>query len=585
MLFFFLLCKLSFLIYHFNISGELFAKDWAGIIKHGFILDLSSAAFVLIFPAIILAITSFFNGKLAYYFTNFYTFIILLIISLLVAIDMEIYNLWGIHLDSSPLLYIDNVEEAYKEFSLWAIVRQTVIGIVIFIISFYLYVKASSSILKKARSSNWFTALIFATFAIALFLPIRDDWKTTLKPEKVYFHDNKFVNQASVNVVWNIYYSYQSGNIRRNPNAFFDEKKAQRVFKKLFKKETENEQLIKGKYPNIILLVLDNFTNKIIKKDAAKNIFNLKKEGIFFSKIYASNDVNDNGIISILSGYPSSSQNDIIKYQHKIEKLPFLNKELKKKGYYTAFYSGEGKENLKEFLKKSDFDYLVSNKNIDTTKLNSYSGIVFDSFIFNKLQKTTDTLKTPFFKVLQATSCRKPYKTEQKNKKQKSSLKNAIKYVDNSLGKFIEKAKKQTWWKNSLIIIVGNKRDKNQDKAPSYQPENYQIPMLWIGGAVAKKDTVINNIASQNDIAKTILKQLKLNTKDFKFSKNITDKNASSFAFYTFDNGFGFITDTTTQVHDNKGKTYLLKKGKHVNNALEQGRAYMQTVSEDFLKK
>ena len=47
---------------------------------------------------------------------------------------------------------------------------------------------------------------------------------------------------------------------------------------------------------------------------------------------------------------------------------------------------------------------------------------------------------------------------------------------------------------------------------------------------------------------------------------------------------FAFITDSTKVIYDNIGKQLLLNEGESTNN-LEKAEAFIQTVSEDYLKR
>ncbi len=65
--------------------------------------------------------------------------------------------------------------------------------------------------------------------------------------------------------------------------------------------------------------------------------------------------------------------------------------------------------------------------------------------------------------------------------------------------------------------------------------------MLWLGGAL-ESHGIIDRICCQTDMAKTLLSQMTLKTEEFLFSQNMLDPAALSFAYYAFNDGFGFIT-------------------------------------------
>jgi hypothetical protein len=108
---------------------------------------------------------------------------------------------------------------------------------------------------------------------------------------------------------------------------------------------------------------------------------------------------------------------------------------------------------------------------------------------------------------------------------------------------------------------------------------------LLTGGALKLTHTVNNSIGSQTDIAATILQQMGMNTDAFSWSKNLLDINAKQFAFYVFNDGFGFVTPSGDLTFDNISGNIIhrdsLVTGEQVNN----GKAYMQFSFGDFLVK
>jgi hypothetical protein len=119
---------------------------------------------------------------------------------------------------------------------------------------------------------------------------------------------------------------------------------------------------------------------------------------------------------------------------------------------------------------------------------------------------------------------------------------------------------------------------------PVYGIDKFRIPMLWIGGVLLKKDTLITNFGSQHDIPATLGRQLGINT-DYFFSKNLLNTSSKSFAFYSYNNGFGFITDSLRLVFDNVSKKYLVKEGVSSETGLKLGKAFQQVLMEDFIHR
>ncbi len=68
-------------------------------------------------------------------------------------------------------------------------------------------------------------------------------------------------------------------------------------------------------------------------------------------------------------------------------------------------------------------------------------------------------------------------------------------------------------------------------------------------------------------------------------SKDILNPEGPSFAFYAFNNGFGFKTDSSFVIWDNDYGKAIETQGKDPGSAIREGKAFLQVLSADFLSK
>jgi hypothetical protein len=108
--------------------------------------------------------------------------------------------------------------------------------------------------------------------------------------------------------------------------------------------------------------------------------------------------------------------------------------------------------------------------------------------------------------------------------------------------------------------------------------------MLWLGGALAACGKRIEKLGTQVDIPVTLLDQLDLHG-DFPFGKDLLSDKSNSFAFYTFNEGFAFITDSSTVVYDHKLGGPVIKTGNDPEYTQNLGKAYLQVLYNDFMKR
>ena len=156
-------------------------------------------------------------------------------------------------------------------------------------------------------------------------------------------------------------------------------------------------------------------------------------------------------------------------------------------------------------------------------------------------------------------------------------------YSDAALGEFIRTAKQKNWWKNTLIIVIADHSSSHLEPKNDWF-ERFHIPMLWLGGALSVRDTTVQTVGSQADIAATLLAQLKINrNKSFPWSKNILDKKQTPFAYFAFQQGFGFVQKNGRFVFDTEGSFIMQQTGIVDSNAVKNGKAYLQTTFQNYI--
>jgi phosphoglycerol transferase MdoB-like AlkP superfamily enzyme len=212
-----------------------------------------------------------------------------------------------------------------------------------------------------------------------------------------------------------------------------------------------------------------------------------------------------------------------------------------------------------------------------------------DEYLFEKILAEADTIKSPFFIYCFTLSSHEPFDIPGKPFFGSGTIdersKSGFYYTDKCIGKFMEKAKTKAWWDNTLIIILSDHGNRYPGFIPNHVKEKFQIPMIWTGGAVLNPDTVISKYSSQTDLPVTLLRQFGYEHDGYNYSKDIFDSQTSSFAMYFFNNGFGFMSDSTSLIFDNSINKFILQKGKNISFYQEVSKAYLQKLSGDFYSR
>nr|HPM18267.1 LTA synthase family protein [Bacteroidales bacterium] len=108
--------------------------------------------------------------------------------------------------------------------------------------------------------------------------------------------------------------------------------------------------------------------------------------------------------------------------------------------------------------------------------------------------------------------------------------------------------------------------------------------MLWLGGTLRVHGRRVAKLGSQVDIPVTLLRQLDTYS-NFSFGKDLLSDDSRSFAFYTFKEGFAFLTDSSAYIYDHQLGKPVVEEGKNPEYAGMLGKAYLQVLYDDYLKR
>ena len=594
-LLFFLLSKLLFLIYQYQLSSDYSIRIWLSILLHGFKLDLSITSYILIFPFLGSALHFFVSGDWYSSFIRYYTLILLILFSLMIVVDMELYTHWGFRLDKTPLMYVKTPREMMASIEFWTTIRQIMLAMIMVVTGYLFSRKLLFNKVSEMTGRRWLNSGILLFLTCSLIIPIRGGFGIApLNSGSAYFHKDPFVNHAGVNVVWNFLASVVNSQPMVNKYDYMDMAKAEKLVADLYNNDRNPVQVLARKRPNIILMVVESLTSKIVEPlgglpGITPEFNRLAKEGILFSNMYATGNRTHKGIIGLLSGYPAQPNNSIMKIPKKNETLPNLAPELAGLGYSTAYYYGGSVDfaNFRSYLVNSGFDRIVSMEDFDPSTYNSKWG-VHDHILLERYLEDLDTVMSPFFHIILTLSSHEPFEVPMETVFPGNDLPNkfcnSAYYTDRSIGQFVEKSKEKEWWQNTLLIIIADHGARYPNLSKMHDPDRFQIPMLWLGGALQVTDTIIGKFAAQTDLPVTILRQLEIDS-EYPFSKDIIDAKSKSFAFYAFNDGFGFMTDSIKLVFDNVAQEYLIRKGVRSGEEPDIGKAYLQVTFDDFVKR
>jgi phosphoglycerol transferase MdoB-like AlkP superfamily enzyme len=595
-IFFFELSRLLFLLYNFSEARKLSLSTSSLSFWYGMRMDASMAAYILL-PVCLFVLTSLFLTyfrKMNVY--RIYTGIVLFFILLIVLSDLEIYKSWGFRIDATPLKYLTSPREVWASISHLPLLLILLLFILVFAGCYFLWNKLVKKNIHHLNTQvdKIKTGIVLLLATALLIIPMRGGLQLTpMNQSIVYFSKENFANISAINAPWNFMYGVTKNRDTKNPYIFLDSLRVKNIVDSLYSIPDSTIHYFKSSRPNVIVIVWESFTEKathaiINGKEVTPGFNKLKQEGIYFSHLFASGDRTDKGIAATLSGYPALNNFSVIHQPAKSAKLPSIGRTLKSQQYNNYFYYGGEPEfaNIKSYILQSEYDELVEKKNFKSADLNSKWG-AHDGSVAARLESDMKRWKEPFFTTWLTLTSHEPFETPVapyiKGNDITSRFLNSLHYTDSILTSFVEFCRQQASWNNTLIVIIADHGHPLPE--PSSRLDNFKIPMLWLGGVLEKSGVVIDHTGSQLDLAATLMDQLGIRHDDFPFSKNLFNPFTRQWAYFSFNNGFGFVQPQSAIVYDNVGNQIVNSEGKVSARDLEAGKAMQQFCYQDYLEK
>jgi phosphoglycerol transferase MdoB-like AlkP superfamily enzyme len=400
--------------------------------------------------------------------------------------------------------------------------------------------------------------LVLSTYSV---LSIRGGVQAIpIQNSDAYFSNFPVVNDAAVNPFWNILYSISDYMLfsKENPYTYFSQAEADKITHELFYIEKDTTvQFLEKTRPNIVFIILESWSADCIKSfggdDFAPFMDSLSKQSIYFTNMYSAGYVSDQGIPAVLSAYPTTSRVSIVNQSSKSMKIPCVNQDLKKYGYQSGFVFGGDLNygNIKSYLFNKEFDVIKEEKDIDGSFARGKLGVQ-DRDMSDVYIQTLNQAQAPFVYAWFTISTHMPYDFSKEKKQlvnhKENDFINSVVYADNALRHFFNEAKKQTWYSNTLFVLVSDHSHDTHKEYNVYNPAFHRIPCLFFGDVIKAdyRGMEVKNVFSQVDILPTLLNQMQLNaeSKQYVFAKNMFNPYVKNFAYNSSFSGAAFVINS-----------------------------------------
>ncbi len=339
---------------------------------------------------------------------------------------------------------------------------------------------------------------------------------------------------------------------------------------------------------NVMLITVESLSAKFLsrfgqKHDITPFMDEWFKQGLLFTNFYATGTRTTRGLEAITLSIPPTPGRSIVKRPDN-RGMFTLGKVFKNSGYDTAFlYGGRGFfENMNAFFSGNGYRIVDQPclSSSEVTFKNAWG--VCDEDLYNRtIREANKSYKArkPFFFHLMTTSNHQPF-TYPDGKidltpgegNGGSGRSGGVKYADYALSQLMNQAKKQPWFEDTVFVVVADHCASSAGKV-GLPVEKYHIPM-FIYSPKHIRPGEVDTLASQIDLAPTLLALLNISYESFFFGKDILSPDFKGRALIANYQKLGLL---------NKEELLFLSPGKQINRiGLGQGNSVLEKVSKDY---
>lgn len=236
------------------------------------------------------------------------------------------------------------------------------------------------------------------------------------------------------------------------------------------------------------------------------------------------------GITAILTGIPTLMNVPFVNCTYRNDSIAGIPTVLNRHGYHSAFFHGShnGVMDFDKVCHRIGFhEYLGLNEFQAEGKAREedfdHTWGIYDEPFLQYVVRHTSTFKEPFFTTVFTVTSHDPFPLPEQYKERfhegKHPILKCVEYLDNSLRKFFDEAKKQPWFNNTIFLITAD------HSGPGLSPEyldydgSYRIPMIVYNPQDANGH-VDDNIVQQTDIFPTLVRFLGFDDPVVSFGQN-----------------------------------------------------------------
>lgn len=269
---------------------------------------------------------------------------------------------------------------------------------------------------------------------------------------------------------------------------------------------------------NVVVFILESFGKQGMVRGAMPFLTELSHKGVSFEYSYSTGRKSIDGMPSVLSSIPSFVEPFFLTSASMNELSGIAGELSRNKGYTSAFFHGaeNGSMGFEAFAKATGFQSYYGRTEYNQDKRyhgdDDFDGTwaIWDEEFLQFYCDKMSELKQPFVTSVFTATSHPPYAMPERYKKKfpptRPRLYGCIRYSDNALRLFFEKASKQSWFKNTIFVLTADHSSEPVDPQFSSDLGFYKVPIVIYAPSMPELSGVDKDrLMSQTDIMPTVL--------------------------------------------------------------------------------
>ncbi|MEM8783417.1 MAG: LTA synthase family protein [Planctomycetota bacterium] len=267
---------------------------------------------------------------------------------------------------------------------------------------------------------------------------------------------------------------------------------------------------------NVLLVVLESVHWAYVGHlgglpDHTPQLDAIARDGVAFTHAYAVGGRTQRGYSGALASFPDIPVASATTRPESADTFRLLPTVLRERGYQTLFiYGGPAhRDHRQTFLGSNGFDAFHVENDLPVRTFRTKLGYNDDDLFQSAIQILGDLPDDrPFFANLLTLTFHQPYTFPGSDQldlpDEPAEERAAVRFSDEALGRFMEAAKHQAWFEDTLFVFVADHGGGALEKPKG--PAMFRVPMvLYAPGLEELQPQTIDRLATQMDLAPTVM--------------------------------------------------------------------------------